>query len=93
MNHGEGWWNNSKPQSIVTPHVLICGLNPVATDAVGTAVMGFAQTRAPRGTAPFVAGDNHLALAERAGLGTADLARIEVLGVPLEKARGPRFVP
>ena len=93
LNHGEGIWNNGKPQCIVTPRVLICGLNPVATDAVGTAVMGFANPRAPRGTAPFGPGDNHLVLAERAGLGTADLAQIEVLGVPLDKARCKQFVP
>lgn len=93
LNHGEGIWNNSRPQRIVTPCVLICGLNPVATDAVGTAVMGFPDPRVPRGTAPFGPGDNHLVLAERAGLGTADLARVEVLGVPVDKARGRLFVP
>ncbi|MCX7010371.1 MAG: DUF362 domain-containing protein [Kiritimatiellaeota bacterium] len=93
LSHGEGPWNTGQPQRIVTPGVLICGLNPVATDAVGTAVMGFANPRAPRGTAPFLPGDNHLVLAERAGLGTADLAQIEVLGVPLEKARCKQFVP
>ena len=93
LNHGEGIWNNSRPQRIVTPCVLICGLDPVATDIVGTAVMGFPDPRAPRGTAPFGPGDNHLVLAERAGLGTADLARIEVLGVPVDKARCRQFVP
>jgi uncharacterized protein (DUF362 family) len=93
LNHGEGTWNNSRPQGIVTPRVLICGLNPVATDAVGTAVMGFANPRAPRGTAPFGPGDNHLVLAERAGLGTADLAQIEVLGLPLAQARCKQFIP
>ena len=36
----------------VKPGVLIAGLNPVCTDAVATAVMGY-NPRATRGTAPF----------------------------------------
>ncbi|HQH72908.1 MAG TPA: hypothetical protein PK360_12595, partial [bacterium] len=71
----------------VAPGVMIAGLNPVSTDAVGLAVMGYPDPRAERGTTPFENGDNHLLLAERAGLGTADLSQIDVRGVPLEKAR------
>jgi hypothetical protein len=78
-------------QKIATPRVLLCGFNPVATDAVGTAVMGFANLRAPRGVAPFGPGDNHLVMAERAGLGPCDLARIEVVGLPIAKVRSKEF--
>ena len=69
------------------PGVLIVGLNPVSTDTVGTAVMGYADPRAARGTKPFHFCDNHLLLAEQAGLGTADLSQIDVRGLPIEKAR------
>jgi hypothetical protein len=58
---------------------------------VGTAVMGFANVRAARGTAPFGPGDNHLVLAEQAGLGPCDLARIEVVGLPIAKVRSKEF--
>jgi hypothetical protein len=67
--------------------VLIAGLNPVSTDAVGTAVMGYANPKVTRGTKPFHFCDNHLLLAEHAGLGTADLAQIDVRGLALEKAK------
>ncbi len=70
--------------SLTKPGVLIAGLNPVSTDAVGTAVMGYADPRAQRGTTPFQRGDNHIALAEQCGLGTADLAEIEVLGASIK---------
>ena len=63
----------------------------VATDAVGTAVMGFVNLRAPRGVAPFLPGDNHLVMAERAGLGPCDLSRIDVAGVPIAKVRSREF--
>lgn len=86
MSGSEGPWCG-RPMRFVTPRVLIAGFDPVATDAVGTAVMGFDNPRAPQGTAPFPTGENHLLLAERAGLGTADLARIEVLGLSLAAAR------
>jgi len=46
-------------------------------------VMGFSDPRATRGKPPFDQCDNHLLLAEQAGLGTADLARIEILGSPI----------
>jgi hypothetical protein len=51
--------------------------------------MGFADPRAVRGVAPFEACDNHLLLAEEAGLGTADLSRIEVRGLSIAEARYP----
>jgi uncharacterized protein (DUF362 family) len=70
----------------VHPGLLIAGLNCVSTDAVATAVMGF-DPMADRGTPPFEKCDSTLKLAEHLGVGTRDLSRIEVTGVPIEKAR------
>lgn len=90
MKGGEGPWCGGEAKlSFTAPGVLIAGLNPVSTDAVGTAVMGYENPRAARGVKPFDFCDNHLLLAEQAGLGTADLSRIEVRGMPIEKARYP----
>ncbi len=90
MSGGEGYWNEGSGRlKFTTPGVIIAGFNPVATDAVGTAVMGYANPRAPRGTKPFNFCDNHLLLADQAGLGTADLSQIDVVGLALEKARYP----
>jgi hypothetical protein len=69
----------------VQPGVLIAGTNPVTTDAVATAVMGY-DPRAGRGTSPFQKCDNTLLLAERHGIGTTDLTRIEVVGIPIAQA-------
>ena len=82
---GEGPWIRSKPLRLVQPGVLIAGTNPVTTDTVATAVMGY-NPRANRGTAPFNTCDNTLLLAERHGIGTTDLNRIEVAGVPIAQA-------
>lgn len=85
MAGGEGPWCG--PQIAQTnPGVLIVGTNPVCTDAVGAAVMGF-DPMADRGTAPFETSDNMMRLAEEHGVGTRDLRRIEVLGTPIAKAR------
>ena len=65
--------------------MLIAGLNPVCTDAVSTAVMGY-NPRATRGTKPFQTCDNTLLLAEGHGVGTTDLKRIDVRGVSIEQA-------
>jgi uncharacterized protein (DUF362 family) len=90
MSGGEGPWCGQVAELKLTkPGVLIVGLNAIATDAVGTAVMGFADPRAVRGTKPFDICDNHLLLAEQAGLGTADLSRIDVRGLAIENARYP----
>jgi uncharacterized protein (DUF362 family) len=80
---GEGPW--IKGVHRVQPGVLLAGLNPVCTDAVSTAVMGY-DPRAPRGSAPFQTCDNTLLLAERHGIGTTDLKRIDVRGVPIAEA-------
>ena len=90
MSGGEGpWCTGAGPVKVVRPGVLIAGLNPVSTDAVGTAVMGFDNPRAARGSRPFHFCDNHLLLADQAGLGIADLARIDLRGLPLQKAKCP----
>jgi uncharacterized protein (DUF362 family) len=68
------------------PGLLIAGTNCVNTDAVGTALMGF-DPMADRGTPPFEQCDSTLKLAEQLGIGTRDLHRIEILGLPIEKGR------
>jgi len=80
-NQEPGW--NHQP---VHPGLLIAGLNCVSTDAVATAVMGF-DPMADRGTAPFQKCDSTLRLAEHSGVGTRDLSRIEVAGLPISRAR------
>jgi hypothetical protein len=50
------------------------------------AVMSY-DPRADRGQSTFVRGDNMLKLAEAVGIGTTDLNRIEVVGVPIKDAR------
>jgi uncharacterized protein (DUF362 family) len=90
MSGGEGpWCRSAATLKFTSPGVLIVGLNPVSTDAVGTAVMGYDNPRATGGPRPFDFCDNHLLLAEQAGLGTADLSRIDVRGLSIDKARYP----
>jgi uncharacterized protein (DUF362 family) len=79
---GEGPWVSNV--RVVKPGVLIAGLNPVCTDAVATAVMGY-NPRAQRGTAPFKKCDNTLVLAEGHGVGTTDLKRIDVRGATIQQ--------
>ena len=83
MTGGEGPWINAKGTFGGTDHarpgLLILGTNPVTTDTVGTALMGY-DPRATQGAPPFHKCDNMLLLAEQAGLGTADLKKIEVIG-------------
>jgi len=79
---GEGSWNRGI--RMVEPKVLLAGRNGVCTDAVGTAVMGF-DPQAPDMKHPFQ-GHNYLNLLASVGLGTNDLSRIEVLGLPLQEA-------
>lgn len=81
---GEGPW--VKGSHYISPGVLIAGRNAVCTDAVAVAVMGY-DPRTERGTAPFLHSDNTLRLAEAAGLGTADLSRIDVRGAAIPDVR------
>ncbi len=91
MAGGEGvTYANARPASA---GVLLAGLNPVNTDAVAAAIMGF-NPRAQRGTLPFERCDSFLALAEARGLGSADLSRLEIAGPPVGSLRYPfRSIP
>ena len=81
---GEGpWIRRCRP---VHAGLLVAGTNPVTTDAVAAALMGF-DPMAERGTAPFEKCDSTLKLAEDLGIGTRNLKRIEVIGTPISKAR------
>jgi len=70
---GEGHETSGNP---VEMNLVIAGTDPVATDAVGAAVMGITPETV-----------KHLLLAEDRGLGTCRLERIEILGEPIEKVR------
>jgi uncharacterized protein (DUF362 family) len=84
MTGGEGpWVAGVQPAA---PGVILAGLNPLTTDAVSMAVMGF-DPMADRGTPPFERCDSTLKLAEAAGVGTRDLSRIEVIGASIAEAR------
>lgn len=85
MSGGEGPW--IKGLAVQEPGLLLAGRNPVCTDSVATAVMGYDPMAAP-GTGPFP-GDNHLAMAAALGLGTNDPAAMEVVGLSLKEARHP----
>ncbi len=88
MTGGEGPWTGQVATlKLTNPGLLITGFNPVSTDAVATAVMGYDNPRAERGVHPFDQCDNHLLLAEKAGLGSADLTQIDVRGLTIVKAR------
>jgi uncharacterized protein (DUF362 family) len=83
MGGAEGPWGGGEP---CHPGVLVAGTNCVNTDAVATAVMGY-DPMAGGGSRPFITCDSFLELADRKGLGSRDLGRIEVAGTPIEKAR------
>jgi uncharacterized protein (DUF362 family) len=80
---GEGPW--IRGVAPVSPGVIVAGTNPVTTDAVCMAVMGF-DPRADRGKPPFETCDSTLRLAEDVGIGTRDLSRIEVVGASIREA-------
>src|SRR5690349_14477183 len=84
MTGGEGPWVREH-QTGVAPGVIVAGLNPVNTDAVSMALMGFDPV-AVRGTPPFERCDSTLQLAEAAGLGTRDIRKIEVIGTSIREA-------
>jgi uncharacterized protein (DUF362 family) len=91
MTGGEGPWIHPTKGTFsgiahAKPGLLVLGTNPVTTDTVGTALMGY-DPRATKGTPPFHKCDNMLLLAEKAGLGTADLNRIEVIGGKISDLR------
>jgi len=75
---GEGHELAGKP---VEMNLVIAGLDPVAVDTVGAAVMDFDPRKA-----------EHIVLAAKKGLGICDLNRIRVLGEPIERVK-KRFKP
>jgi len=77
---GEGPWISAMKQ--IKPGLLFAGKNPVATDAVATAAMGF-DPMADFPNEPFVNGINHLNIASKLGMGPNDLAHIKVVGEKL----------
>jgi uncharacterized protein (DUF362 family) len=85
ISGGEGPW--LRGLALQAPGLLLAGRNPVCTDSIATAVMGY-DPMAAVATGPFP-GDNHLAMAASLGLGTNDPNRIEVLGLSLQQARHP----
>jgi uncharacterized protein (DUF362 family) len=82
---GEGYWNEGVEP--IQPKLLLVGRNVVCTDAVCTAVMGH-DPMAADARPPFP-GENYLQLLAAAGVGTNDIDRIEVSGVPLKEAIYP----
>jgi uncharacterized protein (DUF362 family) len=88
MIGGEGPWIGDQNLRFGKPGLLIAGLNPVCTDAVSTAVMGY-DPRATRGAIPFRNCDNTMLLAEAHGIGTTDLANIDVRGLSIKEALFP----
>ena len=70
---GEGHETSGNP---VEMNLVIAGIDPVAVDAVGAAVMGIPPERV-----------KHLRLAEERGLGTCDPKQIAILGEPIEKVK------
>lgn len=84
ISGGEGEW--IKGVKIIHPGLLLAGRNPVCVDTVSTIVMGY-DPQADRGTKPFYRGDNMLKLAEAAGIGTAELSKIEVVGLSVKDAK------
>ncbi len=89
MVGSEGSWPGFEDDvRLVQPGVVIVGRDPVATDAVATAVMGYVDPLTAS-QPPFHFCLNHLALAHDAGLGIGDLARIDVRGASIEQVRTP----
>jgi hypothetical protein len=91
---GEGPW--VKGFQYANPQLLVVGRNPVCTDAVAAALMGY-DPRAGKGRTPFRRmtptkpgepdwADNPMLLAEAVGIGSTDLKRVDVRGIPIKNA-------
>lgn len=83
---GAGSWDQG--YNPVQPGLIVASKNPVTTDAVSTALMGF-DPDTSSGSHPFSYADNHLALARESGLGTNRLNEIGVVGVQIADAAFP----
>jgi uncharacterized protein (DUF362 family) len=81
---GEGPWIQALTP--IQPGLLFAGKDSVATDSVATAAMGFDPT-ADFPNEPFVHGINHIKLAAEAGLGTNQLANIQVVGAKIDEVK------
>ena len=82
---GEGPWA-TKAQPI-KPGLLLVGRNPLCTDAVATAAMGY-DPLANHFQFPFP-GENYLRLLHHVGIGEIDPKKIEVRGLSLKEAVYP----
>ncbi len=81
---GEGPW--VKGVNPLKPGLIFAGKDPVATDAVATAAMGFdPQVEYP--AEPFVHGHNYLNMAQKLGMGTNDLKQIKVVGPAIAEVK------
>ncbi len=80
----EGPWNGDLRS--ISPGLLIGGKNPVSTDAVAVAAMGFDPT-AVYPLKPFLRAENHLNMAYHLGLGTNRLGDIQILGPALDDVK------
>jgi len=78
---GEGPWIPTI--SPVAPGVLVAGKDPVAADAVATAIMGHDPV-SDYPSMPYIRCDNHLNLAREHGVGTNRLEEIRVAGPAIE---------
>jgi uncharacterized protein (DUF362 family) len=78
---GEGPWIAA--MTPIEPGVLFAGKNPVATDAIATAAMGF-KPNDDYPNAPFLHARNHLAIAAQLGLGPNRVEDIKVVGAALK---------
>lgn len=85
----EGPWNQDL--TAVSPGILIGGKNPVSTDAIAVAAMGFDPTT-DFPNAPFFRADNHLNIAYKLGLGSNRLTDIDTKGASLEEVK-MQFAP
>ena len=72
--------------AVQKPGLLLAGRNPVCTDAVGTAVMGYDPMAASDRAVPRRQSSGH---GRRMGLGTNDPKEIEVLGLSVTQACTP----
>jgi uncharacterized protein (DUF362 family) len=84
---GEGPWNQGWHP--VRPGILVAGKNPTATDAVAAAAMGFDPQARSLAEDPFRLCENHLAWANRLGMGPIDLSEIDIVGEALDDVRYP----
>lgn len=81
---GEGPWIPALTP--IKPNLLFAGKDPVATDAVATAAMGFDPT-ADYPNEPFVHANNHLNMAAKMGMGTNVLSDIKVVGAKVDDVK------